>query len=69
MTALHLLARCGAVELVAAVERLGVDINAADEAGETILFHALRTLTFDRLVRLFIAKGGDVNSPNAQGVN
>lgn len=69
MTALHLLARCGAVELVAAVERLGVDINTADEAGETILFHALRTPTFDRLVRLFIAKRGDVDRANAQEVS
>lgn len=69
MTALHLLAGCSAVDLVAGVAALGVDINAVDHSSETALFHGLGAGNFDKLAALFASAGGDLDHVNVRGVS
>lgn len=69
MTALHLLAMKGAVDVIYGLSRLGINMNATDDQNENVLFHGLGMgPEYERLVKLFISMEGDINHRNADGV-
>lgn len=69
-TAVHLLARRGAVDVMETLIRKGVDINKRDSNGETFLYHGLSAgIRYEALVKLYRQNNGDLNLVNKQGVS
>lgn len=69
MTALHLLAIKGAIDLIYGISGLGINMNATDDFSENVLFHGLGMgQAYEHLVKLFISMEGDINHLNTEGV-
>ena len=54
------------LELARIVLDLGVDVNAANQRGDTALHHAIRR-DFESVVELLAARGADLNATNERG--
>lgn len=68
-TAMHLLAKIGALEPLSALMCSGANVNAVDSVGETLLYYGLMCADFAKLLQLFVDNGGDVNVTNSSNVN
>ena len=68
-TAVHLLAKCGAVFALEQLAADGVDIKKRDAHSETVLFHGLGTgQCYSQLIELYRHENGDLDELNALDV-
>jgi len=66
ISSIHVAAKVGDVNKVTAYLDQGIDINAKDEQGKTVLFYAVRGNHKD-IVKLLVAKGADINARDKGG--